>query len=111
MLVFFKHVHCFNFVAPPKLDYDRRYDNMSVHVGGLIKLLINTDGDPQPTVQWYKDGAPLKQRKNVTIDTDEFATCLTIKHVSRGDRGAYKLVARNEWGTTEVIFDINVNCK
>ena len=82
---------------------------MAIFVGGVIKFVVSIDGEPVPTVKWYKDGVSLQTRGNVTIDTDDFTSSLMVKRVTREDRGQYKVVAKNEWGTTEVTFDVSVN--
>jgi hypothetical protein len=40
--------------AAPTLKYDRRSDDMTTHVGGMVKITVSIDGEPTPTVQWMK---------------------------------------------------------
>lgn len=96
------------FSAPPRLELEDRYQNMPIHVGGMIRLKVNIDGEPAPTVTWYKNNAPLRQSHNLVIDSDESLSSLFIKRISVQDNGEYKLVAKNQWGQSEVSFNINV---
>ena len=96
------------FPATPSLDFDKRYKDMTVHVGGILKIKVTMDGEPAPTVAWYKDGAPLKERSNVIVTATDFLTDVMIKRVALTDGGEYKLVAKNESGTTQAIFNVSV---
>ncbi len=46
--------------APPRLEFDSRYMEMRVPIGGSIKINVNVDGEPTPTLSWTRNGMPLK---------------------------------------------------
>ena len=94
--------------APPHLDFDKRYKDITVHVGGILKMKVNMDGEPAPTVAWFKDDAPLKERSNVTVTARDYLTDVMIKRVALTDGGEYKLVAKNESGSTQALFTVHV---
>ena len=71
-------------------------------------MKVNMDGEPAPTVAWFKDGAPLKERSNVTVTARDYLTDVMIKRVALTDGGEYKLVAKNESGTTQALFTVHV---
>ena len=97
--------------AAPTLKYDSRYNDMMTHVGGLIRITVSVDGEPTPSIQWLKDGVPLRERKWVMIDTTDFMTTLAVKRVTREDAGEYSLVAKNQFGTKDVTFILRVQGK
>ena len=103
-------ISCQNFAvaAPPKLTFDGRYENLRVPVDGTIKISVNMDADPVPSVTWYKDGRLLLSSRHVTVDTDEYMSTLVMRRITRDDSGDYKILAKNEWGTSEVDFSIFV---
>ena len=81
---------------------------MSAHIGGNIKITVGMEGQPPPTITWYKDGFKLASRGNVFIDKDDNSTWIQVKHASREDDGEYKVVAKNEWGSKEQTFRVHV---
>jgi titin len=93
---------------PPRLTVDDRFRKLHVHVGGTAKVTVGLEGDPPPTVTWYKDGLQLKSKPNVFVDATDFSTTITVKRMSREDAGEYEVVAKNEWGTTKERFTIKV---
>ena len=84
---------------------------MRVHVQGTIKIDVGVDGQPPPTITWYKDGVKLASRGNINVDKDDNRTMVTVKHAARDDDGEYRLVAKNQWGSKEVTFTVHVTGK
>lgn len=57
-------------------------------------------GSPQPTLQWFKDGAPL---------VDETGSVLVFEEVSLSSRGIYHCTATNEEGvavSAQVVLNV-----
>ena len=75
---------------------------------GVVKVGVSMEGDPAPSVSWFKDGLPLHSDRYVSMETDEFLTMLCIRRVTRHDRGEYKMVAKNEYGSADVTFLLTV---
>ena len=93
---------------PPKIDIDPRLRHLSAHVGGVAKISVGVEGEPAPTITWFKDGAPLRSRPNVHVDSTDYLATIAIKRMTRDDEGEYEIVARNEWGTTREKFTLKV---
>ena len=66
------------------------------------------EGEPTPTVSWFKNGLPLHSDRHVAIETDEFSSLLVVRRVSRHDGGEYKMVAKNACGSADVSFRLSV---
>ena len=41
--------------------------NLTVNVGAAVTLVSGADGHPAPTLQWYKNGAPIPDATNATL--------------------------------------------
>ena len=77
-------------------------------MGGTAKVNVGVEGEPAPSVSWYKDNAPLRAKANVVVDVSEMATTLVIKRMTREDAGEYEVIAKNDWGTTKERFTVKV---
>ena len=94
--------------APPRLEFDSRYLEMRIPIGGNIKINVNVDGEPTPSLVWTRNGMPLKGYRNVMVDMDEFTSSVVVKRASREDSGEYHVLAKNQWGTAEATFLVAV---
>lgn len=93
---------------PPRLALDDRFRKVHAHVGGTAKVSVGVEGEPPPSVTWFKDNAPLRAKPNVVLDVGETATSIVIRRMTREDAGDYEVVAKNEWGTTKERFNVKV---
>jgi len=87
---------------------DERFRKVRAHVGGSAKVTVGVEGEPAPSLTWYKDDAPLRSKSNVIVDTGEMVSSIVMKRLGREDAGQYELVARNDWGTTKERFAVIV---
>ena len=90
------------------MAFDERFRKVHAHVGGTAKVSVGVEGEPAPSVSWFKDNAPLRAKSNIIIDVGETASTIVIKRMTREDAGEYELVAKNEWGTTKERFTVKV---
>ncbi len=58
----------------------------TITVGDAVSFTVAVTGTPTPTLQWYKDNAPL---------SGETGTTLSLANVQSGGAGTYKVVATN----------------
>lgn len=79
---------------PPKFVY-KPYDIEAIF-GSTIEIPCKAEGDPQPGVQWRKDGSALQRNGRTRISVNGN---LYIIGVTREDQGRYECVANNEYGT------------
>ena len=70
--------------------------------------MVNVTGMPTPKVTWYHGDDEVKATGNITIESSENSSTLTIKPVSAADAGSYKVVAKNKVGTASAEFTVNV---
>ena len=96
-------------LEPPRLTIDERFRRLHGHVGGTAKIVLGFDGDPLPTITWYKDGIQLKPRSAaVGVDTTEFSSTLSVRKLTREDEGEYEVIAKNEYGVVKERFTVKV---
>ena len=87
---------------------DERLRDIIVSVGGTIKIPIGMEGDPAPTIYWYRAGVPFTPGGNSYLETDRYTTTLVTKHATLRDAGEYRVVAKNEWGTSSATVHVKV---
>lgn len=78
----------------PKFVY-KPYDIEAIF-GSTIEIPCKAEGDPQPGVQWRKDGSALQRNGRTRLSVNGN---LYIIGVTREDQGRYECVANNEYGT------------
>ena len=82
----------FNFffvsLAPPKLDAALKNDSMPVLFHSTLQLKCIERGDPEPNVNWIKNGTQVANNNTLVI------TNVTFK-----DAGQYGCVAKNRAGS------------
>lgn len=67
--------------------------------GGTVKLTVVATGVPEPTVQWYANGALLAGQTN---------RMLSLTNLGPADSGWYRCVAENFAGSAETAFRLTV---
>ena len=73
--------------------------NQSAHIGSNVTFNCTVSGDPEPAVNWTKDGnlLPFNQKVLTNLTTGE--SQLVIRGVRMDDTGKYRCVASNSMGT------------
>ena len=67
--------------------------------GTAARFQCQVTGNPEPDVEWYKDGRKLRESKQLTFLYDENDNCkLIITEGRQKDAGEYKVVAVNQHG-------------
>lgn len=81
---------------------------LDIDEGGEVNLKVTISGIPEPTVEWLKDGKPVRKtsRLDTTIKRDTYT--LNIKDAAPEDSGIYTFKATSPTGTTTKSFDVNV---
>lgn len=72
---------------------------VEVKEGSDAKLQCIVAADPEPDVQWFKNGVRVKENRRIKLDSDGGAISLTINETRTGDQGEYKCVATNDAGS------------
>ena len=91
------------------IDYDKKYSGpQTAKAGGSIIITVNISGIPTPEVTWTRDGTALKTADNVTIETSDTFSTLTIKGCVKSDTAKYQVSATNEVGDANAEFEVSV---
>ena len=95
-------------IGAPAIEYDPKFKSQSMKAGMSVIILADISGFPDPKVTWFHNDQEIKPSDKITIEEDKKYTRLTIKGTTGKTSGAYKLVATNDIGTAEEIFDVTV---
>lgn len=82
--------------------------DMSIKDGEPLLLKAVVDGDPEPSVEWFKNGQPLKSSDIVSLKYKNREASLSIGEVYPEDEGEYVLVATNAEGKAETRSKLTV---
>ena len=72
-----------------------------------LKCMINSDANPQPLVEWSKDGRPLNIERAFTSLGEE-SCVLRIQMVELDDEGTYTCTIANEMGVVSSSAKVTV---
>ena len=78
-----------------------------------IKIESSVEAFPKAKIQWFLNDKELTQKDNVKIETDpKSPACnLSIPKLASNHSGVYKIKATNTVGSSEHVFNINVQGK
>lgn len=71
-----------------------------------MKLDVDVEGEPPPTISWSKGIKPLTTSANVKIDNEDYNTKVQLSNTSREDTGKYTIKAVNDSGSDEAEVEI-----
>lgn len=71
-------------------------EKITVHAGGVIRIIAYVSGKPAPEIIWNKDDGNMP--KEAVIETTAISSSLVIKNCKRHQQGVYTLTAKNEGG-------------
>ncbi|ETN79238.1 immunoglobulin I-set domain protein [Necator americanus] len=78
-----------------------------------LVLPCEVEGSPQPVIVWTKDGQPVNGLKSVRTLSE--GQQFKISHAETSHRGSYACHAKNDVGSAEINFDVDIiirkNCK
>ena len=85
-----------------------------VNEGGPVTVVENNSlvlscevvGTPRPTIIWSKDGREITDLKSVKVLSE--GQTFKIVHAETVHRGSYVCLAKNDIGTAEINFDVDV---
>ena len=69
---------------------------------------MELSGLPAPTVTWFLNETPIARATNVTMETRDKKSALTIKGAKGKDGGKFKVVAENDVGRDEAELTVTV---
>lgn len=77
----------------------------------MVKLEVDIEGEPPPTVTWNFGGAVLQTSANVKIDNEDYLTKIHLTQTSRKLSGKYTIKAVNDSGQDEADVEIIIQDK
>lgn len=77
--------------------------------GSPAKLQCKVTGIPEPNIEWFKDGEPVREDKRVKIRFDGELCTLKILSTELEDEGTYKCVAKNDLGSVSCASELLIN--
>ncbi len=80
----------------------------SVNDGERLELRVAVKGDPEPRVEWTKDGKPLSSTAAMEVKYKNGVASVTIEEVFPEDSGRYACKATNTKGAVETASRISV---
>ncbi|KAJ8687556.1 hypothetical protein QAD02_023350 [Eretmocerus hayati] len=87
--------------------------SQTVGAGQDVEMLCQAEADPEPTIEWWRNGSRLRGddfRIQITDqETPDGSSKLKIQVSTTGDSGRYVCVARNEHGFAESSADLIVS--
>ncbi|XP_031784410.1 obscurin isoform X4 [Nasonia vitripennis] len=79
--------------------FKKGLEDLKAMVGEPLKLRVQVVAFPNPTVQWFKDGMPLRPSKEIYFSNDPNGLIgMTIDELRPEDAGLYSIVVSNELG-------------
>ena len=81
---------------------------LDVSEGGEVNLNVTFSGPTKPTVEWLKDGKPVRKTSRLNRKAEGDTYTLTIQEAVPDDSGRYTFKATSPAGTTSKSFDVNV---
>ncbi|XP_061708255.1 obscurin isoform X2 [Cydia pomonella] len=88
--------------------------DMTVDKGQTLKLEVEVEGCPEPTVKWYKDGKEITTDARIKIERDTQRLenyNLTVTLVKEEDGGEYEVRAENEMGDVSSKSTVTIHTK
>ncbi|RZB39359.1 muscle M-line assembly protein unc-89-like [Asbolus verrucosus] len=95
--------------TPPKIK--SKVQDVDVHADLLLKIPVEIEGTPKPTVVFYKDGKEVKLDNRVKVVEEGDKTVLVIEKTALKDTGSYSVVATNEMAQISQFFKIDIHTK
>ena len=84
---------------------------LDITEGGEVDLNVTVSGTVKPTVDWLKDGKPVRKTSRLDTKTEGDTYTLSIKDAIPDDSGIYTFKATSPAGISTKSFDVNVQGK
>ncbi|XP_063930937.1 obscurin isoform X4 [Zophobas morio] len=94
---------------PPKLK--SKIEDVDAHADLTLRVPVEIEGTPKPTVIFYKDGKEIKKDERVKVVEEGDKIILVIEKTTLKDTGSYSVVATNELAQISQFFNVNIHTK
>ena len=96
-------------VKGSKPEFLKPLKPVSLKEGEDLALIASISGDPEPTVQWMKDGAVMSKDPRTKIEKPFNGDIkLSIDKITTKDAGKYSVTAKNSFGDVQCEAEIKV---
>ncbi|KAG9473293.1 hypothetical protein GDO78_019504 [Eleutherodactylus coqui] len=92
--------------VPPSVIGPDEPRSLSVSIGGQLVLECRVEGDPVPTIQWFRGETPLQLDRRIQLLSK--GRYIQIHSLQASDSGEYTCVASNPIGTTSLKFTVEI---
>ncbi|XP_062857960.1 hemicentin-1 [Trichomycterus rosablanca] len=92
--------------VPPSLDGAGTTDDVTLVRGGMVALVCVSDGTPNPSLSWLKEGAALPVDTHIRLQNQN--STLHISDIQVDHTGRYSCIARNQAGEARRHFILKV---
>nr|DBA21577.1 TPA: hypothetical protein GDO54_018188 [Pyxicephalus adspersus] len=92
--------------VPPSVIGSAEPRSVSVSIGGQMVLECRVEGDPAPTIQWYKGETQLQMDRRVQVLSK--GRYMQIHSLQASDSGEYTCLATNIVGQTRLTFIVEI---
>ena len=92
-------------------DVELETSVLDITEGGEVDLNVTVSGTFKPTVEWLKDGKPVRKTSRLDTKTKGDTYTLKIKDALPEDSGSYTFKATSPAGISTKSFDVNVQGK
>lgn len=99
-------------IAPKLLPKAPRVTPLKAQVvrnKSTLELISKYSGNPKPEIKWHKNGKEIVIDNDVTIETDDNVSKLTITNMDRKRAGKYEFIATNEAGESRASGSVMVS--
>ncbi|CAJ0944218.1 unnamed protein product [Ranitomeya imitator] len=93
--------------VPPSVIGPDEPRSLSVSIGGQLVLECRVEGDPLPSIQWFRGEAPLQMDRRVQILSK--GRYIQIHSLQASDSGEYTCIASNPIGSTSLKFIVEIH--
>ncbi|KAM4020614.1 hemicentin-2 [Anomaloglossus baeobatrachus] len=93
--------------VPPSVIGPDGPRSLSVSIGGQLVLECRVEGDPAPSIQWFRGETPLQMERRIQILSK--GRYIQISGLQASDSGEYACVASNPIGSTSLRFIVEVH--
>lgn len=97
--------------APPDAAEEPDISVLDVGEGGEVNLNVTFSGPTKPTVEWLKDGRPVRKTSRLDTKVKGDTYTLNITEAIPDDSGTYTFKATTPAGVTIKSFEVNVQGK
>lgn len=80
----------------------------TVRTGGTLTFKSKYQGIPRPEIKWLRNGREIIVNEDVTIDTTEDTTTITVINMTRKRAGKYEVCAKNKVGEAKASGSVMV---